>query len=217
MAKWIALTEKNELPNVTKADAGEVLTVNAEGKWEAAPPATQTTVTPNPELAGTETKLNGLEVNGTKYSVSDVVANAPNATQELGTLRVGDTVYSIPKGMQVIEIANNTTGTLTDANIATLQNNYPNVCIKQSDTRVLFPRGQGTNAYYFTALDSPSSNSFTIVDMVIYTSTKQYYVTLTTHKGLPTVTSADSGKFLTVNSSGQWVATTVPNAETTSF
>ena len=171
----------------------------------------------NPELAGTESKLNGLEVNGTKYSVNDVVANAPNATQELGTLRVGDTVYSIPKGMQVIEIANNTTGTLTDANIVTLQNNYPNVCIKQSDIRVLFPRGQGTNAYYFTALDSPSSNSFTIVNMVIFSSNKSYNITSTNHSSLPTVTTADSGKFLTVNSSGQWVATTVPNAEESSF
>lgn len=152
-----------------------------------------------------------------EYRTQTVIANAPNATQELGTLRVGDTVYSIPKGMQVIEIANNTTGTLTDANIATLQNNYPNVCIKQSDRRVLFPRGQGTGAYYFTALDSPSSNSFSIVDMVIFISTKQYNITFRNYNSLPTVTASDSGKFLTVNSSGQWVATTVPNAETTSF
>ena len=115
----------------------------------------------NPELAGSESKLNGLEVNGTKYSVSDVIANAPNATQELGTLRVGDTVYSIPNELPTVTSAD--------------------------DGKVLTASANGEVSW-----QTPAS-------------------------GLPTVTTADSGKFLTVNSSGQWVATTVPNAETTSF
>lgn len=39
----------------------------------------------------------------------------------------------------------------------------------------------------------------------------------TTESGLPTVTSSDVGKFLRVNSSGVWVAETVPSAETESY
>lgn len=34
---------------------------------------------------------------------------------------------------------------------------------------------------------------------------------------LPVVAQADAGKFLVVNSSGEWAATTVPAAETSSF
>lgn len=38
-----------------------------------------------------------------------------------------------------------------------------------------------------------------------------------TESGLPPVTSSDVGKFLRVNSSGVWVAETVPSAETESY
>lgn len=39
------------------------------------------------------------------------------------------------------------------------------------------------------------------------------YINKLNGAGVPTVTTADSGKFLRVNASGQWVAETVPSAE----
>lgn len=38
-----------------------------------------------------------------------------------------------------------------------------------------------------------------------------------TESGLPPVTSSDQGKFLRVNSSGVWVADTVPSAESEGY
>lgn len=96
-----------DLLDKNSATSGQVLTANGTGgaSWQNA--SGGSTVEANPTLAGTEADLTGLSVNGTKYKVPSggsgsgtVVANpSTNATEELSTIRIDGTTYSIGTGM----------------------------------------------------------------------------------------------------------------------
>ena len=74
----------------------------------------------NPTLAGTESELTGLDIDGTKYKITEVAANPTLAGTEsnLEGLQVGSTKYKVPQGTPVEA---NPTLAGTEANLEGLQ------------------------------------------------------------------------------------------------
>lgn len=88
--------DENDKVNV--AIDGKVVNATSIDSWNAA-----TEVIANPELAGNEDVLTGLEVDGTKYKVPEgtVVEANPELSggeSNLSSLQVGDIKYAVPQG-----------------------------------------------------------------------------------------------------------------------
>ena len=84
-----------DLPIPTTDDSGQVLKVEAEGKWELSTDAEGTVVVANPTLAGTEADLVGIQIGATKYKVP-YGANILALSEDSGTLT--DEQYALVSG-----------------------------------------------------------------------------------------------------------------------
>ena len=78
-------------------------------------------VKPNPVLAGTETSLTGLEIDGVKYKVDQPINVAANPTlagteNELSGLQVGSTKYKVITSSDVTSAINTAIYGAIDAN-----------------------------------------------------------------------------------------------------
>lgn len=84
------------------------------------------------------------------------------------------------------------------------------------------PRGDWRSDIQYNKLNIVRYNNSSYIAMVgnkghLPTSYTTEWMLLNSDVKLPTVSTSDNGKFLRVNSSGQWVATTVDSAEGKTF
>lgn len=207
-------TVPKELPTVTTSDNGKVLTVNTEGKYELQAVSTGgTTVVANPTLAGTETKLNGLEVNGTKYSVGDIGEITLTTEQLQSYLQTYQVTLTIDQ-VNVFEKYGivNVYATNEGQTAQVLCGLRKKALDSLNSEEIIFEEStynaDGSSFNIFTIdrntnLLTQTNISFNGVEANIANNTLRVfgYGEL---KMLPPVTSADSGKVLSVNSDGQY-------------
>ena len=148
------------------------------------------TVTANPTLSGTEPLLTGLEIGDDKYKVPDEVNANPtlSGTEPLLTgLQIGSDAYKAPD------------------QVTLYGSKPPSSTIECGGIKV----GNG-QVYQVTYVQPNPSGS-------INTPLNTIRIRNDLFRILPTVSSADEGKFLRVDASGRWVAETVPAAEGEDF
>lgn len=189
-----------ELPTVTTSDNGKVLTVNAEGKYELQAVSTGgTTVVANPTLDGTESKLSGLQVGDTKYTVGDIGEIVLEESQFIDdtTIQLTDEQFAVIKKHSKIKVIMSGLPIYLD-------------CLDYVDTIVLF--GVTPNTYFITGNNIPflilvcySPNSetktFTLqqctLDKLNLNNNYLEIANVGTLQFIPHSTSEDTGKVLT--------------------
>lgn len=179
------------------------------------------TVVANPTLDGSEDKLEAVTIDGVNYSVGDVGELEITYEQAMealsGSVQLTQSQVDYILKFSVLDIT-----TIVNGAKQTL---YKNITVEQGENgkpllRLVYADPDGaTTLYSYVNENNILYIQFYDIKSISGSSPESYLDIggIGRVYTLPTVTASDAGKILTVNASGVWVATAIPNAEDTNF
>lgn len=217
---WVEVASKDQLPSVTSADEDKVLQVNNLGEW----------------VANEITTSGVVAFNGAGAPTSSIVAKVGDLYRDTTTDKLYQcSNYISPSGITdltglTVVFANSITFTDRFSDYLNFTSNgtsYTSIWVYDDMEQILYVQTSGTLVYgngqwsadeyrtvTFTSgslLTNSDFISWVLANASIEGLGSTWVEVVAKDDRIPTVTSADENKVMTVNSSGNWTASNIPN------